>query len=148
MTPLGAELAGYQGQPGSFGARAAARCGKPVAFPTFERTLRALLAGEIACAVLPAVNRADGPILESLDALARSLLEADSGIAVEAEIEVPVRLVLAAPEGLALEGVREVHSQAAVLRQCRRLLARLDAIPIDTHDTAYAAFRVKETGGA
>ncbi|MFI5120332.1 MAG: 3-deoxy-7-phosphoheptulonate synthase, partial [Thermoanaerobaculia bacterium] len=47
-----------------------------------------------------------------------------------------------------LEGVREVHSQAAVLRQCRRLLARLDAIPIDTHDTAYAAFRVKETGGA
>ncbi|HSB62916.1 MAG TPA: 3-deoxy-7-phosphoheptulonate synthase [Thermoanaerobaculia bacterium] len=147
MTPLGADLAGYQGQPGSFSARAAARCGKPVAFPTFERMLRALLAGETACAVLPAVNRADGPILESLDALARSLLERASALAVEAEIEVSVRLVLAAPEGLALEGVREVHSQAAVLRQCRNLLARLDAIPIDTHDTAYAAFRVKEAGG-
>ena len=147
MTPSGAELAGYQGQPGSFGARAAARCGKPVAFPTFERTLRALLASEIGCAVLPAVNRVDGPILESLDVLARSLAEPESAIAVEAEIEVPVRLVLAAPEGLALEGVREIHSQAAVLRQCRQLLARLDAIPIDTHDTAYAAFRVKETGG-
>ncbi len=145
--PLGADLAGYQGQPGSFGARAAARCGKPVAFPTFERTLRALRAGEIACAVLPAVNRVDGPILESLDALARSLADLESVIAVEAEIEVPVRLVLAAPEGLALESVREVHSQAAVLRQCRHLLARLDAIPIDTHDTAYAAFRVKESGG-
>ncbi|HMA28931.1 MAG TPA: 3-deoxy-7-phosphoheptulonate synthase [Thermoanaerobaculia bacterium] len=145
--PLGSDLAGYQGQPGSFSARAAARCGKPVAFPTFERTLRALLAGEIACAVLPAVNRVDGPILESLDSLARSLLEPESAIAVEAEIEVPVRLVLAAPEGLALESVREVHSQAAVLRQCRHLLARLDAIPIDTHDTAYAAFRVKEAGG-
>jgi 3-deoxy-7-phosphoheptulonate synthase len=147
VTLRGAELAGYQGQPGSFGARAAARCGKPVAFPTFERTLRALLAGEIACAVLPAVNRVDGPILESLDALARSLTELKSAITVEAEIEVPVRLVLAAPEGLALESVREVHSQAAVLRQCRHLLARLDAIPIDTHDTAYAAFRVKEAGG-
>jgi 3-deoxy-7-phosphoheptulonate synthase len=146
-TPHGAALAGYQGQPGSFGARAAARCGKPVAFPTFERTLRALLAGEIACAVLPAVNRVDGPILESLDALARSLTELKSAIAVEEEIEVPVRLVLAAPPGLALESVREVHSQAAVLRQCRHLLARLDAIPIDTHDTAYAAFRVKEVGG-
>ncbi|MGE5718232.1 MAG: 3-deoxy-7-phosphoheptulonate synthase [Acidobacteriota bacterium] len=145
--PLGSDLVGYQGQPGSFSARAAARCGKPVAFPTFERTLRALLAGEIACAVLPAVNRVDGPILESLDSLARSLLEPESAIAVEAEIEVPVRLVLAAPEGLALESVREVHSQAAVLRQCRHLLARLDAIPIDTHDTAYAAFRVKEAGG-
>ena len=34
-----------------------------------------------------------------------------------------------------------------MLRQCRHLLARLDAIPIDTHDTAYAAFRVKEAGG-
>jgi len=147
VTPSGAGLAGYQGQPGSFGARAAARCGKPVAFPTFERTLRALLAGEIACAVLPAVNRVDGPILESLDALARSLAEPEAAIAVEAEIEVPVRLVLAGPEGLALERVREIHSQAAVLRQCRNLLARLDAIPIDTHDTAYAAFRVKETGG-
>ena len=140
-------LAGYQGQPGSFGARAAARCGRPVAFPTFERMLRALLGGEIGCALLPAVNRVDGPILEPLDALARSLTAPTSLVAVEAEIEVPVRLVLAAPEGLALESVREVHSQAAVLRQCRHLLARLDAIPIDTHDTAYAAFRVKEAGG-
>ncbi len=148
MTPLGTELAGYQGQPGSFSARAAARCGKPVAFPTFDRTLRALLAGEIACAVMPAVNRVDGPILESLDVLARSLKEGESALAVEAEIEVPVRLVLAAPEGLSVESVREVHSQAAALRQCRRLLARLDAIPIETNDTAYAAFRVKEEGGA
>jgi Prephenate dehydratase len=141
-------LAGYQGQPGSFGARAAARCGRPVAFPTFERMLRALLAGEIACAVLPAVNRVEGPILESLDALARSLAQPESRVTVGAEIEVPVRLVLAAPPGLALEDVREVHSQAAALRQCRDLLARLDAIPIETHDTAYAAFRVKEAGGA
>jgi 3-deoxy-7-phosphoheptulonate synthase len=140
-------FAGYQGQPGSFGARAAARCGRPVAFPTFERMLRALLAGEIACAVLPAVNRVDGPILESLDALARFLVESPSPIAVVAEVEVPVRLVLAAPPGLALENVHEVLSQAAALRQCRDLLTRLDAIPIETHDTAYAAFRVKESGG-
>jgi 3-deoxy-7-phosphoheptulonate synthase len=65
-----------------------------------------------------------------------------------AEIEVPVRLVLAAAPGVALEDVREVHSQASVLRQCRHLLARLDAIPIETHDTAYAASRVKEAGGS
>jgi 3-deoxy-7-phosphoheptulonate synthase len=146
--PRAAELAGYQGQPGSFSARAAARCGKPVAFPTFERTLRALLAGEIACAVLPAVNRVDGPILEPLEALARSLTKPESQLAVAAEIEVPVRLVLAAAPGVALEDVREIHSQASVLRQCRHLLARLDAIPIETHDTAYAASRVKEAGGS
>jgi 3-deoxy-7-phosphoheptulonate synthase len=139
--------AGYQGQPGSFGARAAARCGRPVAFPTFERMLRALLAGEIACAVLPAVNRVAGPIQEALDALARALAQSDAAFAVAAEIEVPVRLVLAAPPGVSLDGVREVHSQAAALRQCGDLLRRLDAIPIETHDTAYAAFRVKEMGG-
>ena len=44
--------------------------------------------------------------------------------------------------------VREVHSQAPVLRQCRDLLRALDAIPIETHDTAYAAFRVTRSGRA
>ena len=141
-------LAGYQGQPGSFGARAAARCGRPVAFPAFERVLRALLAREIGCAVLPAANRVAGPILESLEALARLLDQVEAGLAVSAEIEVPVRLVLAAPPGIALDGVREVHSQAPALRQCRDLLQRLDAIAIETHDTAWAAFRVRELGGA
>ena len=34
--------AGYQGNEGSFGARAAARCGKPVALPPFEALLAAL----------------------------------------------------------------------------------------------------------
>src|SRR5258708_32036192 len=65
--------AGYQGQPGSFGARAASRCGKPLSFTTFEKLLRAVLQGEIEVAVLPAVNRVEGPIAEPLDALARVL---------------------------------------------------------------------------
>src|SRR5450755_2853387 len=65
--------AGYQGQPGSFGARAASRCGRPLSFTTFEKLLRAVLAGEIEVAVLPAVNRVEGPIAEPLDALARVL---------------------------------------------------------------------------
>jgi 3-deoxy-7-phosphoheptulonate synthase len=142
--------AGYQGQPGSFGARAASRCGRPVSFSTFEKLLRALLAGEIEAAVLPAVNRVEGPIAEPLDALTRVLRGATghhSPLAVTAEIPVKVRLVLAAPKGVALEAIREVHSQPPALRQCGTLLSRLDAVPIETHDTAYAAVRVAELGG-
>jgi 3-deoxy-7-phosphoheptulonate synthase len=138
--------AGYQGQPGSFGARAAARFGRPTAFATFEKTLRALAAGEVDCAVLPAANPVAGAILEPLEALWR-LVRAGTKLSVTAEVEVPVRLVLAAPRGVALAEVRELLSQPAALRQCGALLARLDAVPIETHDTAYAAFRVAELGG-
>jgi 3-deoxy-7-phosphoheptulonate synthase len=121
-----------------------------VSFSTFEKLLRALLAAEIEAAVLPAVNRVEGPIAEPLDALARVLRGAAGPLgplAVTADISVPVRLVLAAPKGVALEAVREVHSQPAALRQCRTLLSRIGAVPIETHDTAYAAVRVAELGG-
>ena len=49
---------GYQGQPGSFGERAALRAGLPIPYPSFDRLLRALNAGEIDGAVLPSVTRA------------------------------------------------------------------------------------------
>ncbi|MEO7920072.1 MAG: 3-deoxy-7-phosphoheptulonate synthase [Thermoanaerobaculia bacterium] len=140
--------AGYQGQPGSFGGRAALRCGRPVAFSTFEKLLRALIDGQIDVAVLPAVNRVAGPIVEPLDALAKVLKTTESRLEVTDEIIVPVRLVLAAPAGTPLAAVREVYSQPPALRQCGNLLARLDAVPIETHDTAFAAVRVAELGGA
>lgn len=139
--------AGYQGQEGSFGARAAARWGRPVAYPTFEKLLRALAGGEIEIAVLPAVNRVAGPIVEPLDALARLVGNGGPKLQVTAEITVPVRFALAAPRGVALADIREVHSQAAALRQCVELVARLDADPVETHDTAFAATRVAELGG-
>ena len=140
-------LTGYQGQPGSFGARAAARCGKPASYATFDRLLRALLAGEIDAAVLPAVNRVAGPIHEPLESLARVLRDGKGPIAVREEILIPVRLVLAAPAGVPKEEIREIHSQPAALRQCGALIAQLDANPVETHDTAFAAVRVAELGG-
>lgn len=141
--------AGYQGQAGSFGFRAASRFGRPEAFPTFEKLLRALVAAEVEAAVLPAVNRVAGPILEPLDALARIVGANGHGapLAVTAELAVPVRLVLAARPGVRREEIREVLSQPPALRQCRSLLEELDATPIETHDTAYAAYRVAELGG-
>jgi 3-deoxy-7-phosphoheptulonate synthase len=138
--------AAYQGQPGSFGARAASRFGRPVAFPTFEKTLRALEKGEVESVVLPAVNRVAGAILEPLEVLWRAV-KGGAPLAVAAEAELPVRFVLAAPKGVALEEIEEVLSQPPALRQCAHLLARLDAVPIETHDTAYAAERVAELGG-
>jgi 3-deoxy-7-phosphoheptulonate synthase len=139
--------AGYQGEPGSFSARAAARAGRPVAHATFDRLLRALLASEVDVAVLPAATHGAGPVVEPLEALAR-VLEAGGGtLEVREEIAVPVRLVLAAPPGVAEEDVKEIHSQPPVFRQCARLLSRRDAVPVETHDTAFAARRVAELGG-
>jgi 3-deoxy-7-phosphoheptulonate synthase len=138
--------AGYQGQPGSFGARAAVRYGEPIAFPTFERALRALADGTIEVALLPAVTVAAGAIPEPLDALAEAVL-AGASLAVVGEIAVPVKLVLALPRG-PRGTIDEVWSQAPALRQCRQVLARLDAVPIETTDTASAAARVAELGGA
>jgi 3-deoxy-7-phosphoheptulonate synthase len=146
-TPVASPSAGYQGQPGSFSARAAARCGRPVPYPSFDRLLRALVAGEVDEAVIPAATTVAGPVLEPLEALARTLSADAPGLVVADEIEIPVRLVLAAPHGVELAGVREVWSQPPALRQCVRFLARLDAVPFETYDTAEAAKRVAALGG-
>jgi 3-deoxy-7-phosphoheptulonate synthase len=137
---------GYQGQPGSFGERAALRAGLPEPYPSFDRLLRALLAGEVEGAVLPAVTRAAGPLVEPLEALAATI----SGVGdlhVTAEIVLPNRFVLAAPHGTDPDQIREVFSQAPVLRQCRNLLARLKAEVVETPDTAAAADQVAASGG-
>ena len=138
--------AGFQGREGSFGARAAARCGRPVPLETFDALLAALAAGEVDEALLPAVDRVIGPVDEALSALVRAV---DGGLAVAvlAEVEVPMRLVLAAPRGVALEEISEVVSQPPVLRQCEGLLARLGAAVIAAEDTAEAAGRVAALGG-
>jgi len=137
---------GYQGQPGSFGERAALRRGLPVPFPSFERLLRALADGEVGSAVLPAVTRAAGTLVEPLEVLA-SEIASGRDLHVTAEIEIPNRLVLAAPRGTEEEDIREVLSQAPILRQCRRLLERLKARGIEATDTAEAAVQVAREGG-
>src|SRR5512140_2854739 len=65
--------AGFQGREGSFGARAAARCGRPVPLETFDALLAALASGEIDEALLPATDRVIGPVEEALSALARAV---------------------------------------------------------------------------
>lgn len=138
--------AGYQGREGSFGARAAARCGRPVALPTFEALLDALAEGTVDEALLPAVDRVIGPVVEALGPLGAAI-DGGARLAVIGEIEVPMRLVLAAPRGVALEEIEELHSQLPVLRQCEGLLARLGARAVPAEDTAQAAATVARAGG-
>ncbi|HPA53330.1 MAG TPA: 3-deoxy-7-phosphoheptulonate synthase [Thermoanaerobaculia bacterium] len=138
--------AGYQGREGSFGARAAARCGRPVALPTFEALLDALAEGTVDEALLPAVDRVIGPVVEALGPLGAAI-DGGARLAVLGEIEVPMRLVLAAPRGVALEEIEELHSQLPVLRQCEGLLARLGARAVPAEDTAQAAATVARAGG-
>ncbi len=138
--------AGYQGRHGSFGARAAARCGRPIPMETFDALLRALAAGDVDEALLPAVDRVIGPVDEALAALARAV-DAGARPSVAGEVEVSMRLVLAAPRGVLLEEIAEVLSQAPVLRQCEGLLARLGASALPVEDTAEAARVVAARGG-
>lgn len=138
--------AGYQGREGSFGARAAARCGRPVALPTFEALLDALAEGAVDEALLPAVDRVIGPVVEALGPLGAAV-DGGARLAVLGEIEVPMRLVLAAPRGVALEEIEELYSQLPVLRQCEGLLARLGARAVPAEDTAQAAATVARAGG-
>ena len=138
--------AGFQGRDGSFGARAAARSGRPVPLETFDALLAALAAGEVDEALLPAVDRVVGPVDEALSALARAV-DAGLEVAVLAEVEVAMRLVLAAPRGVVLEEITEVVSQAPVLRQCEGLLARLGVAAREAEDTAEAAGTVAALGG-
>jgi 3-deoxy-7-phosphoheptulonate synthase len=138
--------AGFQGREGSFGARAAARSGRPVALPTFDALLEALAAGEVDEALLPAVDRVIGPVSEALAALGHAI-EAGARLAVLGEVGVPMRLVLAAPRGVGLDEIAEVLSQPPVLRQCSGLLERLGARAVDVEDTAQAAVKVAAMGG-
>ncbi len=141
--------AGYQGQPGSFGARAAARCGRPLPYATFGDLVEALRRGDVDAALLPAVESVTGPVLEPLAALAAALADPGApGLRVTAELSVPIRLVFAVPHGLPAADVEEVLSQAPVLRQCHLLLDRLGARPVETADTAAAAAEVARLGGA
>ena len=138
--------AGYQGSEGSFGARAAARCGRPVALPTFAALLAALGSGEVDEALLPATDRVIGPVVEALGPLGEAV-DAGARLVVLGEIEVPMRLVLAAPRGVDLDEIVEVRSQPPVLRQCGALLARLRARTVPAEDTAAAAAEVARAGG-
>src|SRR5690606_31815532 len=67
--------------------------------------------------VVPIENTIEGSVHATLDALAF-----DADLLVEAELELPITLVLAAPTEVDLADVKTVHSHPIPLAACRRWL--------------------------
>lgn len=112
---------------------------EPLHYPSFVTALDALETGEATRLLLPVHNSLAGVVQASLAAIARHDLRVD------AECELPVRLVVAGLPGAELNRLREALSHPVALRQCRRFLAHHPHItdrPV--HDTAGAARLVRE----
>jgi prephenate dehydratase len=107
--------------------------------------LRLVEAGDAARGVVPIENTLEGSVAATLDALAF-----DTDLLVGGELEVPVTLVAAAPAGVTLEEVTEVHSHPVALSSCRRWLSATlpGAERVPSTSTARAAQTVSEQGSA
>jgi prephenate dehydratase len=107
--------------------------------------LRLVETGDATRGVVPIENTLEGSVAATLDALAF-----DTELLIGGELEVPVTLVAAAPAGVALEEVAEVHSHPVALSSCRRWLSATlpGAERVPSTSTARAAQTVSEQGGA
>lgn len=125
--------AAYQGAPGAFGHEAVLAflpgC-EPVAKEDFASVVAAVAEGETERGILPLENNQAG------DTGARTLL---GQVRVVAEHWLPVRMHLLALPGVALEDVRTVTSHPVALRQCSKLLERLEVRTEQAPNTAIAA---------
>lgn len=113
----------------------------PVPCRTFPDAIAAVREGDAAYAVIPVENAIVGAVKVALDALRAAGIE----IVERSELRVPIHLCLLAPRGASLAELRNVHSHAVALAQCRIFFARhgwLEPTPHD--DTAGAARMVAE----
>lgn len=106
--------------------------------------LRTVEAGEVERGVVPIENTLEGSVSATLDALAF-----DTDLLIEGELELPVALVLAVPEGTDLAEVKVVHSHPVALAACRRWLSAnlAGAERVPSTSTARAAQLVAEGDG-
>lgn len=93
--------------------------------------------------VVPIENTLEGSVSATLDALAF-----DTQLLIQSEVELPIALVLAAPPGTELSGIRRVTSHPVPLAGCRRWLSSNlpDAERVPVTSTARAAQTVSEEG--
>ncbi len=107
-----------------------------VPYGDVTEVLRAVGEGEVVRAVVPIENTLEGSVTATLDALAF-----DTDLLIEAEVELPITLVLAGRSGTALDEVVAVHSHPVALAGCRRWIAsnlpRAERVPAPS--TAKAA---------
>jgi len=129
----------YQGEPGAYSEEALFtlfRDAEPVGHRTFTTAFDAVLAGEVAFAVVPVENTLGGIVQESND-----LLWERRGIRIVHEYVHPIRHCLLGFAGLRVERALS-HPQA--LAQVRHYLEAREIEPIPHHDTAGAARQLAE----
>ncbi len=111
---------------------------EPTPHAHFADALHSLRTGAVDLAVLPVHNAIIGPIAEMV-----RLLEA-SDLEVIAEVETPIRHVLATVSRVDPATVTHVHSQQPALDQCQGHLEAQGLIRMPEADTAMAATRVAQ----
>ncbi len=145
--PPGGGSVAYLGPPGTFTETAArmitgvddAQALMP--FGDISEVLRAVSESRAVRAVVPIENTLEGSVTATLDALAF-----DTQLLIHGELELPVTLVAAVREGVALDAVTHVHSHPIALASCRRWMAAVlpDAERVSAASTAKAAEDVAE----
>lgn len=132
----------YQGEPGAFSELAARVLFRDGITTLPRRRLRAVgdavVRGAARFGVIPVENSTVGSVSGASEVLASGALK------VVAEVVLPVRHALLAPEGATLDEVRGARSHPVALAQCDAFLEAHRLEPRAAHDTAGAAREVAE----
>lgn len=111
---------------------------------SFRDVVEAVESGRTDAGVLPIANSIVGPVVDSVDALARG-----TAVEVDGECDVPVRLHLMGLGAATLDRVARVASHPVALAQCTRFLGNHPDWYVETYyDSAGAARDVAARGDA
>ncbi|XDZ65317.1 prephenate dehydratase [Alphaproteobacteria bacterium LSUCC0684] len=133
----------YQGQPGAYSHLACQQCFpdmQALSNASFEDMLAAVSAGQARYAMVPVENSVAGRVADIHHLLP------SSGLYIIGEHFQRVNHHLLGVKGATLNGLREVHSHAQGLAQCRETLRELNLTPIMHPDTAGAAADIAALG--
>lgn len=132
----------FQGTFGAYGHEALQRYFKeqaqPVGYDLSEEVFEALLAEEVAVAILPVENSIVGNVAINSDLIYQN------PVRIIAEFYLPIRHSLLAMKGSTLEQIKEVHSHPIALAQCRKFLDRHKIKAVSAYDTAGSSARLNE----
>ena len=109
--------------------------------PDFHALFNAVETEEATHGMVPIENTLMGGILDNYDLL----LERSLFIIGETKLRIVHNLIV--NPGVAIEDIREIHSQGPALAQCTKLIQSLtDAAAVPTHDTAGAVRDLRSSG--
>ena len=131
----------YQGLPGAFSHEACLAFlpdHEPVAEPSFEAVVEAVVEKRADRGVLPLENVAAGPVPG-----VRALMD-EAFVRVVGEHAMPVRMHLLGLPGARVERLTSVVSHPMALKQCRRAVERLGLATRHSSNTAVAAAGLKD----